>query len=249
MSSTQIGISMNEVKKGFGAGATRIEVLRGVNLEAHCGEMLLLVGPSGCGKTTLLSVVSGLLDADSGNINIFGEQLEKMTSAQKTYFRQKSVGFVFQQFNLLPTLTAAENAAIPLLIRKTPFDDAVRKAADLLDRVGMGHRAHALPAELSGGEQQRVAIARSLITDPRLLLCDEPTAALDGETGQTVMGILRSMSLADNRCVIVVTHDARVFPFGDRMAHMVDGRIVSTEVSKRLEDNSKQKESTLCGNA
>lgn len=210
--------------------------LRGVDLDAYCGEMELLVGPSGCGKTTLLSVMSGLLDSESGSINIFGEQIEAMSSSQKTYFRQVNVGFVFQQFNLLPTLSAAENAAIPLLIRKTPFDLAVKKAAELLDRVGMGHRAHALPAELSGGEQQRTAIARSLISEPRLLLCDEPTAALDGETGQTVMGILRSTCVARDRVVIVVTHDARVFPFGDRISHMVDGLIVSTDPVKRSED-------------
>jgi len=223
---------LQDVKKGFGKGRTRIEVLRSVNLKAYYGEILLLVGPSGCGKTTLLSVISGLLDQDSGLVSVFDERIDQFNAAQKTAFRQKNVGFVFQQFNLIPTLNAAQNAAVPLLIANIPLKRALEQATELLAKVGMGHRSLAMPSELSGGEQQRVAIARSLISNPRLLICDEPTAALDGETGSSVMEILRASSLSNNRCVIVVTHDSRVFPFGDRIARMIDGRIVSVELQK-----------------
>jgi putative ABC transport system ATP-binding protein len=168
-----------------------------------------------------------------------------MTATQKTAFRQKNLGFVFQQFNLLPTLTATQNTAVPLLIRKMPLKQAFAKAEALLKQVGLGPRAHAYPADLSGGEQQRVAIARSLIADPRLLICDEPTAALDGDTGHHVMEILRATSLSSNRCVIVVTHDSRVFDFGDRIARMVDGRILSVEETLHKQDIHTGAE--LCG--
>ena len=225
----RIALSLKDVKKGFGQGGTRIEVLRSISLDAFYGEILLLVGPSGCGKTTLLSVLSGLLDCDAGAISVFGERIDRLNAAQKTAFRKKNLGFVFQQFNLIPTLNAAQNAAVPLLIGNMALKPALSQAAELLAKVGMAHRVNAMPAELSGGEQQRVAIARSLISNPRLLICDEPTAALDGETGASVMEILRSTSLSNNRCVIVVTHDSRVFPFGDRIARMLDGCIESIE--------------------
>ncbi|HYF51370.1 MAG TPA: ABC transporter ATP-binding protein [Planctomycetota bacterium] len=226
MSST-LAVVTRDLKKGFGEGATRIEVLRGVNLEARSGEILMLVGPSGCGKTTLLSVISGLLDSDGGEIEVFGQAVSKMSASEKTEFRKKTLGFVFQQFNLIPTLTAAENAAVPLLIHQVPYKQAVAQATEVLNSVGMGNRVGAPPAKLSGGEQQRVAIARALVAEPKLLICDEPTASLDGETGQHVMEILRNASLREDRCIIVVTHDSRIFKFGDRIVGMRDGRIES----------------------
>ena len=226
----EIAIHLEGVTKSFGRGQTRVDVLRGIDLDAYFGEILLLVGPSGCGKTTLLSVLSGLLDTELGQIVAFGSHIEKMSDSEKTTFRRENVGFVFQQFNLIPTLSAAENAAVPLFIQGIGVSTAKKLAEELLEQVGLGHRSHAYPSELSGGEQQRVAIARSLISNPRLLICDEPTAALDGDTGYKVMEVLRESAVRPDRCVIVVTHDSRVLTFGDRIAHMLDGKIQSVEV-------------------
>ncbi len=226
---TQPAVSARGVKKAFGSGSTRVDVLHGIELDAFNGEILLLVGPSGCGKTTLLCLLAGLLDADAGSIDVLGSQLNTLSSAQKTEFRKGNIGFIFQQFNLIPTLTAAENAAVPLLIKGHARQDAVKQAEQMLERVGLGHRTAAMPSTLSGGEQQRVAIARALVSAPRLLICDEPTAALDGDTGLKVMESLRATALDAQRCVIVVTHDNRIFKFGDRIAKMLDGRIVSVE--------------------
>jgi putative ABC transport system ATP-binding protein len=191
--------------------------------------MSLIVGPSGCGKTTLLSVVAGILDPDEGEVVIFGETISAMRDRQKTRFRARNIGFVFQQYNLLPALTAAENASIPLVIAGWKKEPAVRRAEEVLESLGMGQRIRSLPSQLSGGQQQRVAIARALVHDPKLLVCDEPTAALDHETGITVMELLRDAAVRPDRAVAVVTHDNRVFHFGDRIAHMDDGRVVQVE--------------------
>jgi putative ABC transport system ATP-binding protein len=221
------------VRKSFGKGPNEVEVLRGVDLEVPFGEMSLLVGPSGCGKTTLLSVIAGLLDASAGGLEVLGQDIRALRNGQSVTFRRKNLGFVFQQYNLLPALSAAENAAVPLLAAGVKRKDAVAKARDLLDQLGMGKRAHALPRDLSGGQQQRVALARALIHDPRLLVCDEPTSALDAETGHAVMELLRNVAVRDDRAVIVVTHDSRVFDFADRIAYMDDGRIARTESRRR----------------
>ena len=213
------------VTKSFGEGHTKIPVLKGVDLEVARGEVLLLVGPSGSGKTTLLSVIAGILDADDGNITILGETLRTLTAAEKTNFRRDHLGFIFQQYHLLPTLTAAENVAIPLLIRGVNKREAVGRAEDVLRRVGMGERLAAVPSKLSGGEQQRVAIARALVGEPQLLLCDEPTASLDAETGHRVVAQLREIGKKPDRAVVIVTHDSRIFEFGDRIVHMDDGRV------------------------
>jgi putative ABC transport system ATP-binding protein len=209
------------------AKETLIQALRGVDLDVLRGELLLLVGPSGCGKTTLLSVLAGILDATRGSIEVFGERLDRMNQSQKTAFRRQKIGYIFQQFQLIPTLTAAENAAVPLLISGTPYDQALAKARHSLAEVGLADRSEFYPAALSGGQQQRVAIARALISDPELIVCDEPTASLDSESGRAVMNMLRMTALKDGRAIVVVTHDSRVFPFGDRMAKMLDGRITS----------------------
>lgn len=227
--SSRIAVRLRGVKKSFGEGATRIEVLHGIDLDIYQGEVLLLVGPSGCGKTTLLCLIASLLDMDSGSIEVFGQKIETLSIEEKTAFRRAMVGFVFQQYNLIPTLTAAENAAIPQLIRREPRVEAVKRATGWLERVGVGPRAHAAPATMSGGEQQRVAIARALIGEPRLLICDEPTASLDGDTGQHILEMLRAQALRPDRCIIIVTHDSRVFHFGDRIARLIDGKIESVE--------------------
>jgi putative ABC transport system ATP-binding protein len=200
-----------------------------LDLEVRLGELVMLVGPSGCGKTTLISLVAGILDHDEGDCRVLQQDLRTMGQAQKTRFRGSNVGFVFQAYNLLPTLTALENVAVPLLILGALRQDAHSKAKEILLQVGLEERLHALPAQLSGGQQQRVAIARALVHLPRLVVCDEPTSALDAETGQLVMEVIRRMALARDRALIIVTHDNRIFNFADRIARMEDGRILTVE--------------------
>jgi putative ABC transport system ATP-binding protein len=221
------------VKKEFGSGQARVLALRGVDFEARFGETTFLVGPSGCGKTTLLSVIAGLLDSSGGEVELFGEDVEHFPPEKRIRFRRRNLGFVFQQFNLLPALTAAENAAVPLLAAGVKRRVAVARAKELLGRLGLERRLDALPRVLSGGEQQRVALARALVHDPRLILCDEPTAALDHATGEAVMELVVSAAVQPDRAVIVVTHDTRVFRFADMIAHMDDGRILRTESRPR----------------
>ena len=217
------------ITKEYGKGETRVMALRGINLEVYRAQLTLLVGPSGCGKTTLISVIAGILDPTEGKVVVVGTDLSALSRRQKGAFRRDNIGFVFQQFNLLPALTAAENAAVPLIVAGMPRRKAVARAAEFLDLMGLAARRNALPAQLSGGEQQRVAIARALVNEPRLIVCDEPTSALDAKTGQTIMELLRDSALQANRAVIVVTHDPRVFPFGDRVAMLEDGRVVRIE--------------------
>jgi putative ABC transport system ATP-binding protein len=219
-----------DLYKEFGQGETMVQALRGVDLDIPTGEMSLLVGPSGCGKTTLISIIAGLLEPTRGEVQVFGESLPHMSGGHKVRFRGKNIGFVFQQYNLLPSLTAAENAAVPLLIAGVPRKAAVARAAALLGKMDLGGRAASLPNELSGGQQQRVAIARALVHDPRLLVCDEPTAALDAHSGQTVMQLIRDVAVQPGRAVIVVTHDSRVYRFGHRIFQMSDGRIDTVEI-------------------
>ncbi|MFO0930485.1 MAG: ABC transporter ATP-binding protein [Gemmataceae bacterium] len=217
------------VTKAFGERDTQVMALRGVDLELPYGELALLVGPSGCGKTTLISLIAGLLEPTAGEVEVLGTNLTHLRGGRKVRFRGEHIGFVFQQYNLLPALTAAENVAVPLLIARQPRKPAIERARAMLDRVGLSDRANALPTQLSGGQQQRVAIARALIHDPQLLVCDEPTAALDALSGQTVMGMIRQVAVRPDRAVIVVTHDSRVYKFGDRIVSMSDGLIVSEE--------------------
>jgi putative ABC transport system ATP-binding protein len=226
-----VAVRIRGVTKHFGSGDRRVQALRGVDWDVSKGQMSLLVGPSGCGKTTLLSVIAGILDCDEGEVTIFGSKVTAMGDRERTRFRAKNIGFVFQQYNLLPALTAAENASIPLVIAGAPKERAVGHAREVLGMLGMGTKTESLPSQLSGGQQQRVAIARALVHDPSLLVCDEPTAALDHETGITVMELLREAAVRPDRAVVIVTHDNRVFHFGDRIARMDDGRIV--EVTER----------------
>jgi putative ABC transport system ATP-binding protein len=173
----------------------------------------------------LISIIAGLLDPSAGEVRVLGEELTAMSGRQLVRFRGKNIGFVFQQYNLLPSLTAAENAAVPLLIAGWPRGKAVARARDVLSELGLGNRINSRPNQLSGGQQQRVAIARALVHEPRLLVCDEPTAALDAQSGQTVMELIRGVAVKPDRSVIVVTHDSRVFQFGERMIEMSDGTI------------------------
>ncbi len=213
------------VTKSFGEGAAKIPVLKGVDLDVAAGEVLLLVGPSGSGKTTMLSVIAGILESDEGEVRVLGESIQDLTPAEKTTFRRDHLGFIFQQFNLLPTLNAVENASVPLLIGGLNKSEALARAEEVLQTMGMSDRLQAVPSQLSGGEQQRVAIARALVSEPRLLLCDEPTASLDGETGHRVVEQLCNIGKHPDRAVIIITHDSRIFEFGDRIVHMEDGRI------------------------
>ena len=225
---THPAVVCRQVTKDFGDGENRVRVLRGVDLDVPFGGVTLLVGPSGCGKTTLLSVVAGLLNANRGEVTVLGEDASRMSGGEAVQFRRQNIGFVFQQYNLLPALTAAENAAVPLFAAGVPKKKAVAAASDLLRQLGLGDRLHALPSQLSGGQQQRVALARALVHEPRLVVCDEPTSALDHETGNAVMELLTNVAVRPDRAVVVVTHDSRVFQFADRIAHMDDGRIVET---------------------
>src|SRR5207244_4875426 len=227
-----IAISCRGVHKHFGNG-TRVQALRGVDFEARLGELTFIVGPSGCGKTTLLSVITGLLDPSDGEVELFGRNAGRLPANQQILFRRENIGFVFQQFNLLPALTAAENAAVPLIAAGMKRTEAVDRAKALLDQLGLNGRRDALPATLSGGEQQRVAVARALVHEPRLIVCDEPTSALDGRTGHAVMELLSATAVRPDRAVIIVTHDARIFDFADQIAHMDDGRIVSLEENRK----------------
>src|SRR5262249_4024249 len=222
-----------DVAKEFGSHDTRTLALRGVNVEIFAGQMTLLVGPSGCGKTTLISIIAGLLNPTAGEVTVLGEPLSRMTNSRLVAFRGKEIGFVFQQYNLLPALTAAENAAIPLLIAGWQRVRAVEKAKSVLASVGMGSKVNAYSKQLSGGQEQRVAIARALVHEPRLLVCDEPTAALDAQAGRTVMELLRQVAVQPGRAVIVVTHDSRVLGFGDRIVTMSDGQVESVETPNK----------------
>lgn len=225
----KIAVRTKAVCKGFGQGESRTEVLKEVDFEARMGELLMLVGPSGCGKTTLLSVIAGTLAIDRGEVEVFDAPLHRLDKQAVTQFRAAHIGFIFQQYNLIPTLNCIENVSVPLRIQGATALAAERKAAEMLETVGLGKRMHHRPNMLSGGQQQRVAIARALVHDPRLIICDEPTAALDSENGTKVMEILKNVAAKPDRCVVIVTHDNRIFKYADRMTHMEDGRIDHVE--------------------
>lgn len=223
----KIAVRVRGVTKRFGTGESATFALRGVDLDVRYGELLMLVGPSGCGKTTLVSIVAGTLQPTDGEVVVLGQDLVAMGNGRKVRFRRDNVGFVFQSYNLLPALTVAENAAVPLLIAGWKRSRAVERAAGVLDELGLGDKLVSLPSELSGGQQQRVAIARALVHEPRLLVCDEPTSALDAENGRITMELIERIAVQPDRAVIVVTHDSRVYAFADRIASMEDGRIES----------------------
>jgi putative ABC transport system ATP-binding protein len=215
--------------KTFESGGGRVQALRSIDMEVMPGAITLLVGPSGCGKTTLISIIAGLLDPSEGSLHVLGNDLTALGRQELVDFRARNLGFVFQQYNLLPALSAVENVCLPLLVAGVPRRTALVAARAALARVGLQDRADYYPAQLSGGQQQRVAIARALVHKPRLLVCDEPTAALDGQSGQTVMELFREVAVEPDRAVIIVTHDNRILRYGQRIIHMSDGLIERVE--------------------
>jgi putative ABC transport system ATP-binding protein len=232
-----------DIKKTYSTGESKVFALRGINLEVKRGELLMLVGPSGCGKTTLISIIAGILDQDTGNCGVLGHNLETLLESEKNSFRAKNIGFVFQAFNLIPSLTAAENVAIPLIINGMPRLEAVEQSKALLKEMGLEDKINTAPKNLSGGQQQRIAIARALIHSPHLIVCDEPTSALDGETGRKILELMKRIALQKDRALIVVTHDIRIFPFADRIAMMEDG--VITKVVNSYKDALKGEEEEI----
>ena len=224
-----LAVSCKNVIKKFGTGDAAVYALHGLNLDVNEGEFTMLVGPSGCGKTTLISVIAGILMQDKGECEVLSKSLKSLRSSQLLDFRAKNIGFIFQSFNLLPSITIAENVAIPLMINGMPWNKAEKIANDLLDEVGLRGRGQSLPGLLSGGQQQRVAIARAIVHNPKILVCDEPTSALDHDTGQKIMELLKRLNQSRGTTLLVVTHDSRIFPYATRIAHMDDGKIKNFE--------------------
>lgn len=212
--------------KWFGPEEIRTYAVRDVSFEANYGEMLYITGPSGSGKTTLLSMISGILRPNAGTVVVEGRELWNLSPNELADFRLNTVGFVFQEYHLFPKLTTLENVALPLILKKQDWDEAMGQALEVLEIVGIRDRAELSPSKLSGGEQQRVALARAIVSRPDLLILDEPTASLDGPTGKKIIGFIRENLLNEHRCILIVSHDARIFEFADRNLQMEDGRIV-----------------------
>lgn len=225
MLDTPIAVKIQGLTKRFLVGDFHLEVLRGIDLEVRKGEILMITGPSGCGKTTLLSIIAGTLRFDEGKLTVFNKDLKNLSDDQMTEFRKSHIGFIFQQFHLIKSLNNLENISIPLLLNGMDKHEAMQKAMDMLDIVGLKNKEDLRSYHLSGGEQQRVAIARALVHQPPLLICDEPTAALDADNGARIMQLIREVAKSPHRSVVVVTHDNRIFKYADRIARMEDGLI------------------------
>jgi len=230
-------IAVSGIVKDFPIGSNSIRVLHGIDVAVRTGELTYLVGESGSGKTTLISIIAGILSPTVGGVRVFGTDIYGLSGSALVRFRLKTIGFIFQQYNLLPALTAAENAAVPLIAAGVARGEAVERARALLDKLGIADQADKYQRQLSGGQQQRVAIARALVHEPRLVVCDEPTAALDARSGRRVMDLLREVALASDRAVIIVTHDNRIFDLADRILQMEDGRIVAD--GKTIEEHAR----------
>jgi putative ABC transport system ATP-binding protein len=228
---SKTAIQATGLVKWFGEGEAKTMALREVSLEAQFGEMVYVVGPSGSGKTTLLSVLTGILRPNAGKVLLEGVDIWSLNSDQLADFRLAKIGFVFQDFHLFPRLTTAENAAIPLILRNKDWDESIQEAKKYLDIVGLKDRADLPPVKLSGGEQQRVAIARAIVDQPDILIMDEPTASLDGDTGVAILTFVRKNVLNENRCILVVTHDDRIYQFATRILNMEDGKLKASEKS------------------
>ena len=217
------------ITKIFNAGEAEVKALQGVTLDIYENELLMLVGPSGCGKTTFVSVLSTLLNFEEGYCEVLGNDINKMGDEEKTEFRGKNIGFVFQSFNLMPSLSGLDNVALPLTIAGVNKDEAQKQAKEMLSAVELSDKADIKPNNLSGGQQQRIAIARALVHQPKLIICDEPTSSLDHESGQVVMQLLKKITKEKGVSMIVVTHDNRIYKYADRTAYMEDGRILKVE--------------------
>jgi putative ABC transport system ATP-binding protein len=226
--STEAIVATN-LTKWFGEGEAKTTAVNDVGLVAHFGEMLFIIGPSGSGKTTLLSMLSGILRPNAGKVLVKGADIWTLNNDQLADFRLNTVGFVFQDYHLFPRLTTAENVAIPLILKRRNWDESIGEARKYLGIVGLGKRSEILPVKLSGGEQQRVAIARAIVGSPQILILDEPTASLDGDTGRTIISFVKEQILNENRCILIVTHDARINEYADRILHMEDGHLSASE--------------------
>lgn len=226
MASATPTLIAHDIWKVFGSGQNSSTVLRGVSMEAQRGEIVYLVGPSGSGKTTLLSVLGCILTPDKGEVEVLGRSIGPMTTQERTAFRRDNLGFIFQTFNLFPTLSAQDNIALSLTMRGVGLGSATRRAGELLNLVGLWHRRHARPAQMSGGECQRVAIARALADHPAIVFADEPTASLDAENGKAVITLLMKLVRDQGMTLVVVTHDNRIFPYADRILRLEDGLMV-----------------------
>jgi putative ABC transport system ATP-binding protein len=222
-------IMADKISKWFGEGDARTYAVKEVSFEVYWGEMLYIVGPSGSGKTTLLSMVSGILRPNAGSVTIDGRDLWSQSDDDIANFRLNTIGFVFQDFHLFPRLTTAENVAIPLVLQRRSWREALAAAVQCLDVVGLADKAQLPPTRLSGGEQQRVAIARAIVHQPEILVFDEPTASLDGETGRKIVSFVKTQILTASRCIVIVTHDSRIFEYSNRIMGMEDGRITGFE--------------------
>jgi len=219
-------IEAQKVKKIYRNGQLRVEALKNIDMAVELGEMVAIMGPSGCGKTTLLNCLSGLDTIDEGNIFIMGDNLRDLSDNERTAYRARHMGFIFQDFNLLPVLSAIENVELPLLISKVPRKKARQRALEMLERVGLSDRARHRPAELSGGQRQRVTIARALTNDPAIVWADEPTGNLDSETAQDILDLLCRLNREHGQTLVVVTHDIEVGKLANRIITMRDGQIV-----------------------
>lgn len=220
-----VAIQCKALTKSFKTADVETLALRGVDLEVFAGEFLMIVGPSGCGKTTLISIIAGILRADSGKCIVEGYDYQQMTTNDLMEFRAQHLGFIFQSYNLIPTLSIAQNVAIPLIINGMPHDKAVKRAEEILVEVHLKDKMQSRPNQLSGGQQQRVAIARALVHNPSLLICDEPTSALDHATGTKILSLMQDINKNFKTTFVVVTHDNRIFQYADRIAYMNDGCI------------------------
>ncbi|MFC4291561.1 ABC transporter ATP-binding protein [Sphingorhabdus arenilitoris] len=235
MSDNPVAIEIRHIVKEFGSGDRLVRVLHGIDAEIRSGELTYLVGESGSGKTTLISIIAGILFPTEGGVTVFGKDIYSLSDNDLVRFRLDTIGFIFQQYNLIPTLTAAENAGVPLVAAGMGRSEATKRGRDMLEKLNIADQADKLPKQLSGGQQQRVAIARALVHEPRLVVCDEPTAALDAKSGRRVMDLLREVALVQDRAVIIVTHDNRIFDLADRILVMEDGRI--THDGKEMPDH------------
>lgn len=231
-----VAIRARNLSKTFGEGEAMTIAVRDVSFDVNFGEILFVVGPSGSGKTTMLSMLSGILRPSGGKVEIEGTDIWGLSSDQLAELRLKKLGFVFQDYHLFPRLTTAENVAIPLVLQRRDWDDALAEARRDLEIVGLANRADLPPVKLSGGEQQRVAIARAIVGRPDILILDEPTASLDGDTGRNIVRFIRSEILNQSRCIIIVTHDARIFEFADRILEMADGRLTEIKAVTNSQD-------------
>jgi len=223
--SPEAAICARGIVRDFQAGQSTIRVLHGIDTEIRSGEMTFVVGESGSGKTTLISIMCGILWPTDGDVKVFGTDIYKLSDTELVNFRLENIGFIFQQYNLIPSIDAAANAAVPLIAKGVDREEAREKAKVLLEKLNIGDQAEKLPNQLSGGQQQRVAIARALVHEPRLVVCDEPTAALDASSGRRVMDLLREVAVAEDRACIIVTHDNRIFDMADRILVLEDGLV------------------------